>query len=595
MRCRDQNHALACSGYKQAWTRLHPLWFARPVRWLVFLTLLVAAMPGWTEEDYTAKPQHALAMHDAPALPKNFNQLPYVNADAPKGGALHVAELGSFDTLNPFNLKGKAPPQLDWTFDRLMARSWDEPFTLYGLVAQSVELPANHHWLAFNLNPAAHFQDGTLITAADVLATFNTLKTQGRPNMRAMYKLVAEVRATSATRVLFIFKPVADPELPMILGLMPVLSAKNLAAIDFNKTTLAALISSGPYKIAVADAGRRLILQRDPNYWGQNLAFNRGQYNFDSVEVSFYRDENMAHTAFKAKALDWWRELNPIRWLNGYHVQTANTDQLIRKELVDQKPAALRAIVFNTREPLFQELHVRQALRLAFDFDSFNQQVFGGTQAQANSIFAKSALSANSWQPEKDPRAAIKQAQALLETAGWQWNEKDKSWQIPHGKAEFEFLFNSVADEKLGLYLRANLAKLGIPLKIKRVDSAEYSGRLTRFEFQLTPVIWASSLSPGSEQLVYWGSQAAELPGSRNYAGIKSPKIDQLASDLNNAKNADDLIQRARKLDMAVMAGAYFIPLDYSPADRIAYWQDKISWPEKVPAYGTVLESWWAK
>ncbi len=571
-------------------------------------------------------------MRGAPALPPDFQNFPYVDAGAPKGGELRLAEIGSYDSLVPWLIKGTAPPQLDWVYDRLMARSWDEPFTLYPLIAASVDVSPDKKTLTFHLDPRAKFNDGKAILAEDIEFSWQFLRDHGRPNTRRIFKTVDDVKRVDDRTITFHFKPDADAEAPMIVAMMTVLpkhywAPMGAAALN---TTLTPPVSSGPYKISKVEPGRTLILSRDKNYWAADLPSRRGQFNFDTVRVDFYRDDGIAVQAFKAHAFDFRRETNPKRWAQDYNVPG------IKKEnLTDGKPAPFRAFVFNTRRDWFKDIRVREALQLAFDFEWLNKNLFNGAYARTTSIYPKSALAASDSSPplagerlalpdgssgrmpgegesspfplsvasrllspasggeESEERMNLRRAMGLLKDAGW--NVKTGKLQNADGKDfSFEILLNDPSDEKIALYYAHALARLGITPAIRTIDSAQFTGRLEQFDFDMTVAQWVSTLSPGSEQAVYWGSRAAASPGSRNYAGIADPQVDADIAALNAAKTQSELETAAHALDRRIMAGAYFIPLYYAPSDWVAYWPQRVRPPEKLSLYGTALEAWHA-
>lgn len=560
------------------------------------LCLLFLSCSALAAENVSEK--YALAMRGAPALSENFQNFSYVNPNAPKGGTLRLAEIGTFDSLVPWLIKGTAPPQLDWVYDRLMARSWDEPFTLYPLIAQSAELSANKKTLTFHIDPRARFQDGVPITSDDIKFSYEFLLSHGRPNTRRIFKTVENVTVKDSHTIAFHFRPDADPEAPMIVAMMTVLpkhywEPMGLAA---QNTTLTPPVGSGPYKIAHVDAGRSIILERDKHYWAADLPSRRGQFNFDTVRVDFYRDDTAALLAFKSHAYDFRRESNPKRWAQDYNVPGVR-----QENFTDGKPAPLRALAFNTRRDLFKDIRVREALQLAFDFEWLNKNLFNGAYARAESIYPKSALADGTWKaPHTDgsgpagQRENLRRAQELLAAAGW----RIKGGELQNDKNQpfsFEILLNDPTDEKIALYYAQSLGRLGITPRIRTIDSAQFTGRLEQFDFDMAAVQWVSTLSPGSEQAVYWGSRAAVMPGSRNYAGIAEPAVDGDIAALNQADTKVDFTAAAHALDRAIMAGRYFIPLYDAPADWVAYWPVSITPPEKLSLYGTVLEAWWAK
>ncbi len=562
----------------------------------IFFTLLVLFSP--LASRLCLAESQGFSMRGAPALSENFQNFPYVNPDAPKGGELRLAEIGTYDSLAPWLIKGAAPPQLEWVYDRLMARSWGEPFTLYPLIAQSAELSGDRKTLSFTIDPRAKFQDGVAITADDIKFSWEFLRDHGRPNTRRMFKMVGDVAVADAHHIIFHFKPDADGEAPMIIAMMTVLPKhywEPMGAAAQN-TTLTPPVASGPYKITRVDAGRTIILTRDKNYWAADLPSRRGQFNFDTVRVDFYRADTAALLAFKSRAYDFRREANPKRWANDYNVKGVQ-----KVEWQDGKPAPFRALVFNTRRELFRDIRVRQALNLAFDFEWLNKNLFNNAYARAESIYPKSALADDHYHaPHTDgsgpagQRDNLRRAQELLADAGWRI--QNGMLQNAVGQPfNFEILLNDPTDEKIALYFAHSLQRLGITARIRTIDSAQFTGRLEQFDFDMTAAQWVSTLSPGSEQAVYWSSRAAAQPGSRNYAGINDPMIDTDITALNAARTNEDLTAAAHRLDRAMMNGAYFIPLYYAPADWIAYWPDRIAPPAQRSLYGTALEAWWAK
>ena len=541
---------------------------------------------------------NGLVLRGAPALPDSFQNFPYANPRAPKGGELRLAEIGTFDSLLPWLIKGTAPPQLDWVYDKLMARSWDEPFTLYPLIAERVEQSADKKTLTFHLDSRARFQDGHAITAEDIEFSWQFLLKNGRPNTRRMFKMVSNVVKHDERTITFKFKPDADAEAPMIVAMMTVLPKHYWAPMGASatNTTLMPPVTSGPYQITRVDAGHTIVLSRDKNYWAADLPARRGQFNFDTVRVDYYRDDGVALQAFKSHAYDFRRETNPKRWVQNYHVPA-----LQKENLSDGKPAPFRALVFNTRRRLFTDIRVRQALQLAFNFEWLNKNLFSNAYARAKSIYPKSVLADGTYHVATvdgsgadSQRKNLRRAQKLLSDAGW-YIQNNELQNAAGEKFNFEILLNDPVDEKIALYFVRSLTRLGIVAKIRTLDSAQFAGRLEQFDFDMTVAQWVSTLSPGSEQAVYWGSRAAAQPGTRNYAGIADPAVDADIAALNAAPTTIDLIAAAHALDREIMNGAYFIPLYYAPADWVAYWPMRVTRPAQRSLYGTALETWWAK
>lgn len=561
-----------------------------------------------------------LAMHGAPKYdPATAPHLDYTAPDAPKGGTLKQAVTGSFDTLNPFALKGKAAEGLDpLYYDRLMVRVWDEPFTLYPLIAERIDVPEDRSALTVFINPAARFHDGTPITADDVIFSFETLKEYGRPNMRRIYRLVDQIEKRDARTVYFHFGPGYDRETVMILGLMPVLSKTWWTGRDFDSTTLEPPLSSGPYKITDIEPGRRIIYERDPNYWATDLFTSRGQFNFDRMIFDYYRDDGVAFEAFKAGEFDLRREYDAGKWATVYDFPAATEGKIVKEALSHGRPERTRGLIFNTRRAPFDDIRVREALSLALDFDWLNKNLFHGQFKRITSIFPNASLAASgrpsveelallepfktelptavfgpAWQPSPAPlRQNLRRAVQLLKEAGWivENGKRVKGGQ----KLTFEILLRSPQDEKVALAFTRNLERLGITTQIRVLDSAAYLDRMNNYDFDMTLYYWTNSLSPGSEQMLYWSCAAADTPAQWNFPGICSPAVDALAQGMADAQSYEDLTTYAHALDRVLMAGHYMIPLYYAGQDNIAH-KAPLHHPETIPLYGTVLETWWTE
>lgn len=554
---------------------------------VLFLALILPA--------HAAEFSHGLTMRGAPVLPQNFTHFPYVNENAPKGGELRLAEIGTFDSVIPWLIKGTAPWQLDWMHDKLMARSWNEPFTLYPLIASGAKMSDDHSALTFQIDPRARFQDGQPITAEDVKFSYEFLLKNGRPNTRRIFAAVEKTDIQN-NEITFHFKKDSDPEAPMIVAMMTVLPRHYWERMGerATQTSLKPPVASGPYKIKSLEQGRTLILERDPDYWAKDLPSRRGQFNFDTVRVDFYRDDTAALLAFRARGYDFRREADPRRWMGEYHIKG-----LTKAEMKSGAPAPLRALVFNTRRELFSNIRVREALDLAFDFEWLNKNLFQNAYARTESIFPRSMLASGEYHaPRTDGsgynRDNLRRAQELLSAAGWEF----KNGKLQNAKGEnfrFEILLNNPTDEKIALAYQRSLKRLGITADIRTIDAAQFTGRLEQFDYDMTVWQWSSTLSPGSEQNVYWGSRAADQRGSRNYAGIQNAEVDRDITALNHANDPADFIAAARHLDTAIMTGHYFIPLYHARDDWMAYWPDRITPPKMPSLYGAALESWWAK
>ncbi len=567
---------------------------------VVAIVFCVALLPSAV----LAAPQTALAMHGVAKQAEGFTPFSYVNPNAPKGGALKLGVVGSFDSLNPFIVRGTVPQAPAFglfssaaVYESLMARSWDEPFSLYGLLAQSVDVPEDRSSITFHLNPAARWSDGQSVTVDDVLFSFTTLRDQGRPNHRTYYKKVEKAEKLDGFSVKFSFKREAsgmwDREMPLIMGLMPVLPAHDWADRPFNQTTLRPPVASGPYRITKVEAGRSVTLTRNPDYWGRDLPAQKGLYNFDEVRIDFYRDDSVALQAFKAGAFDVRREPDPKKWAKAYD-HPAVTSGLIKMErFVHHRTEALTGLILNTRRPLLKDVALREAVGLAFDFDWINRTLFQGLYRRSTSFFPNSELAAEGeGQQALSQREKLLKAAEILKQAGYVM--RGESLYAPSGEAvAFDVMLSDPAEEKVALEWARGLKRLGIEARVRTVDSAQYQARLNGFDYDVTTGRWFNSLSPGNEQMFFWSCAAAKQNGSRNYAGVCDPAIDALAAAIPAARTRQALVASTRALDRALLAGHYVVPFYYLGADHLAYWQPRLAHPSITPLYGPILESWW--
>lgn len=569
---------------------------------------------------------HGLAMHGDVKYGADFTHFEYVNPEAPKGGVLKQATFGGFDTFNPFSVKGTPAPGTGYLFDTLMVESSDEPFSQYGLLAQSIELPEDRSWVAFNLHPSARFHDGTPVTADDVVFSFETLKEKGVPQYRYYFGDVETVTADGPGRVVFTFKPGDNRELPLILGQMPVFSRKDWAGKDFAATTLVPPIGSGPYRVADFEANRYVVYRRNPDYWAKELPVNKGQYNFDEIRFDVYRDTTVAVEAFKAGAFDIRVENEAKKWATAYRDMPALKDgRVVQKDFKHGLPSGMQGFVFNTRRPIFADKRVRQALALAFDFKWSNDNLFYGAYKRTTSYFDNSELASSgvptgaekallaSYGAQLDPavlttavtfpdiesgglRARLMQALDLLKQAGW--TVRDGVLKNAAGEPfEFEILLDTsgaAAWERIVLPYVRHLKKLGINASVRVMDAMQYKHRLDMFDYDMFVFVWGQSLSPGNEQRYFWGSTAADQPGSYNFAGIKDPVIDDLIERIIAAKDRTELVTATRALDRVLLHGWYVVPHWYSPETHLIYW-NKFGMPETVPQKGMSLSTWWIK
>jgi peptide/nickel transport system substrate-binding protein len=567
-------------------------------------------------------------MHGEPKYGASFPHLNYVNPDAPKGGVLRLAELGSFDSLNPFIIKGAPVAGMrEYVYETLLARSYDEPFSLYGLVAESVETPDDRSWVSFQLRPEARFADGTPITPEDVLFSFSLLKSKGRPNHRQSYAKVSAAGKIGERGVKFTFDGSGDREMPLIMGLMPVLPRHALNAETFEKTSFDKPVASGPYVVEKVDPGASITFRRNPDYWGRDLPIMRGQFNFDTIRIDYYRDNTAMMEAFRKGLFDVQGDssaIDAVKWADAYNFPAVR-DGLVRKLEFDVGvPAGMSALVFNTRRPIFADARVREALTLAFDFEWLNKTLFRGLYARTESFFDRSELSSHGRPADERERALLapyvnelapgvlegtfsqpaadgsgtnregrKRAVALMEEAGYVLRNGAMTSKATGQPFTFEMICASYEQERLMLAYSRSLRQIGVFVQIRLVDSAQYQRISTSFDFDMIQANWGSSLSPGNEQSFRWSQQSASEEGSFNYAGVKSAGADAMIAALLAARTRADFVSAVRALDRILLSGRYGIPLYHAPKQWIAAWSF-LREPPVSTLYGARLETWWA-
>ncbi|MDS4070621.1 MAG: extracellular solute-binding protein [Candidatus Competibacter sp.] len=567
-------------------------------------------------------PVHGIALHGQPKYGPDFEHFDYVDPNAPKGGEARFAAIGGFDTFNPFNIKGQAAAGIGQLFETLLTGGADEPFSEYGLIAESVEVPDDRGSVTFNLRPQAKFHDGTPITADDVLFSFETLKTKGTPLYRFYYTNVAKVEKLGERQVKFTFSPGENRELPLIVGQMPVLSRKYWQDRDFGATTLEVPVGSGPYRIERFEPGRFIVYRRDENYWGKDLPVNRGFNNIDRLRYDYYRDVTVALEAFKSGAYDLRMENSAKQWATGYDFPALEKGLVKKETFSRQMPAGMQGFAFNLRRPLFQDPRVRQALAYAFDFEWSNRNLFYGQYTRTRSYFDNSELAARglpspeelavleplrkelppevftmAYQPpaagdDAQLRANFQKALQLLQEAGWVFRDRKLVNAKTGEPFRFELLITEPTWERIALPFARNLERLGIEMSVRTVDSAQYENRERSFDFDMIVNVWGQSLSPGNEQREFWSSAAADQPGSRNLVGLKNPAIDKLVDQVIAAPDRASLVTRVRALDRALQWSFLVIPHWHIPYDRIAFW-DKFGYPAVTPLQGVQLNAWW--
>ena len=577
-----------------------------------------------------ARAAPSIAMHGAPALPDDFTHFPYADPDAPKGGRLRLCLLGTFDSLNPFNLKAGSTAQglNTMVFEPLMARSQDEPFTLYGLVARGLDTDDARSFATFHLDPRARFSDGTPITSDDVRFTFDLLKAKGRPQQRQAFGQVKGVETPDPGTIRFDLAGIGDRELPLFLGLMPVLPRHAVDAAHFDETTLKPPVASGPYRVTGVEPGTRLVLERDPAYWGRDLPTRRGMFNVDRVDIDYYRDANALFEVFKAGLCDFRIETDPARWLTGYDFPALRDGRDVREAVPLRLPKGMEGFAFDTRRPLFADPRVREAIGDMFDFGWVNRALYGGLYRRTPSFFAESPLSstghpadaaetallapypgavrpdilAGTYRPPAGDgsgrdRAEAKRALALLAEAG---DRLDGTvMRLPDGAPfRFEIMVVDRRQERLALSFADSLADIGIEATVRLVDEVQYQRRRQSFDFDMMLGQWIASASPGAEQRSRWSSAAAGQPASFNLPGARSPAIDAAVSAILGAKTEGDFTDAVRVLDRLLLTGFYIVPLFHAEDQWIAY-ASRLGRPKQVPLFGisnvTPIELWWRK
>lgn len=563
-------------------------------------------------------------MHGAPALPAGFDHMPYANPAAPKGGRLVQGILGTFDSLNPLIVRGIAVQQIrGYVVESLMARGQDEAFTLYGLLAQSVETDDARSFVTFRINPRAAFSDGTPVLAEDVLFSWQLLRDKGRPNLRQFYAKVAKAEALDERTVRFDFGGQPDRELPLILGLMPVLPKHAIDVATFEDTSMTPPMGSGPYRVGMVKPGASVTLTRNPDYWGRDLPVNRGLWNFDEIRLDYYREANGQFEAFKRGLYDFRVENEPARWHEGYDFPAARSGDVIRDVITTGLPKPSEFLVFNTRRPMFTDVRVRQALTLLFDFEWINRNYFFGLYSRAGGFFAGSELSAYTHAADAGERKllqpyaasipadildgsyrlplsdgsgrdrnALRSALTLLAQAGYDLDDNVLRQRTTRAPFAFEILVTTRDQERIALAYQRDLKRAGIAASVRAVDGVQFDQRKLSFDFDMLQNRWDQSLSPGNEQSFYWGTEAAALPGTRNYMGARDPAIDAMIAALLETRDHADFVRAVRALDRALMSGFYAIPLYNVGEQWIARW-NRIERPAATALTGYLPETWW--
>jgi len=600
-----------------------------PSRFLLALFLACVIQATSQAEDAPVR-HHALSLIGAPKYPADFAHFDFVNPDAPKGGIVRMADIGSFDSLNPVLYKGEAAGGLSLVVESLMADSLDEPSTSYGLIAEWASYPPDYSSVTFKLRDAARWNDGKPITPEDVIYSLEVNKT-ANPRMGLYYKNVARAEATGANEVTFYFDVKNNRELPMIMGQLTILpkhywtgkDAKGEAR-DPMKTTLEPPLGSGPYRIKQATPGRSISYERVQDYWGKDLPVNKGQWNYDEIRFDYYRDETVAFESFKAGSLDYWQESSAKNWATAYDFSAVRNGFIKRQEVAIKRTQPMQCFVLNLRRPQFEDRRVRQAFNLAFDFEWANKNLFYGQYARVGSYFQNSELAAEAAPPQgreleilnevkdgvpaevfteghknpvnatpDDMRGNLRKAAELLKEAGFEIKNGVLTNVKTGQQMKVEFLLVSPLFERIVQPYLRNLERLGIKGTIRMVDSAQYTRRLNVFDYDIVVSNFAQSDSPGNEQRDFWGSEAADREGSMNLIGVKNPAIDRLIDHVIFAKDRAELVAATRALDRALQWNEFVVPQWFSPNVRIAYW-DRYGQPKVLPGLTPgFLQVWW--
>jgi peptide/nickel transport system substrate-binding protein len=589
----------------------------------------LALAPG----SVSAHESYAIAMHGEPALPADFTHMPYANPAAPKGGRFTFGVLGTFDSLNPFIVKGLVAVQQirafvferGYVIESLMARGDDEPFTLYGLLARSVETDDARTYVTFRLDPRARFSDGKPVLADDVLFSWALLRDHGRPNHRQYYSKVAKAEALDNLTVKFDFGGARDRELPLILGLMPVLPRHATDVATFEETSMSPPIGSGPYRVTAVKPGTSVTFTRNADYWGRDLPINRGFWNFDEVRYDFYRESNGLFEAFKRGLYDFRPENEPLRWHEGYDFSAARDGEIVRDTIKTGMPQPSEFLVFNTRRPVFSDIRVRRALTLLFDFEWINRNYFFGLYSRSAGFFAGSDLSAygraaddrerellkpfaariptdildGSYRlPVTDgsgrDRTALRSALMLLSEAGYELEGTVLRQRSTGAPLTFEILVTTRDQERIALAYQRDLKRAGIDASVRAADPVQFDQRRLAYDFDMIQNRWDQSLSPGNEQWFYWGSGAAGSQGTRNYMGVKDPAVDAMIEAVLEAREHEPFVSAVRALDRTLMSGFYAIPLFCIGEQWIARW-NRIQRPAATALTGYLPETWWQR
>ncbi len=580
----------------------------------------------------SAAPSHGLAMHGDPQLPEDFTHLPYVNPSAPKGGKITYGVRGNFDSLNPFILKSiRTTARGVWdpvfgnlVYESLLHRSRDEAFTLYGLLAKTVETGPDRKWIEFHLNPIARFSDGKPVTVEDVMFSFNLLRDKGRPPYSSRMKKVVSMEKAGERGIRINFNEEADRELALLFGMMPILPKHATDAENFDKSTLVPQIGSGPYVVSKVEPGERITFKRNPDYWAKDLPVKLGQDNYDEVRIEYFTSSSSMFEAFKKGLFDIFPEGDPSKWQQSYDFPAVGDGRVVKDIFNPGTPASMLGFVFNTRRELFKDRNVRRALAMLFDFEWANENLFFGAYKRTGSYFHGSELSAlgrpaseaeqallaaypgsvskdvmeGTYLPTVSDgtgrdRTILRKAFAILKEAGFKLENR----RLLNSKGRplaFEILTTTKEQERLALAWQRTLSRLGIELNVRSVDDTQFQRRKGQFDYDVVIARYYASLSPGAEQEYRWGSISRDLQGSFNFAGAAEPAIDAMIKAMLAARNREKFVAAVRAFDRVLISGHYLVPLYHLDEQWVARWS-RIEHPKRLPLYGYRLPTWWAK
>lgn len=584
-----------------------------------------SAMPG------LAAPVHAIAMHGEPALPPDYKHFGYVNPDVKKGGHIAYGVVGTFDNLNPFILKsmrttarGMWDPEFgNLVYESLMQRSRDEAFTMYGLVAETVEWDDDRTFIQFNLNPKARWADGVQITPEDVIFSFELLRDKGRTPFNRRLEGVEKVEKVGERSVRFTFNDKADRETPLLIaGYSPILPKHAIDVENFDRTSLALPLGSGPYKVKEVKPGEKIVFARDPNYWGKDLPSKVGFDNYDEISVEYFLQDNSLFEAFKKGEIDLYQEGNPTKWARGYDFPAALSGEVVKDAITPRTPSGMLGFVFNTRRPLFQNRDLRKALTLVFDFEWVNRSLFENAYKRTESYWQNSELSSMGVPadarereiagaaisriepdilagtyllPKTDgsgrDRKVLREALDLFHKAGYAISD-GRMTDKAGAPLSFEIMTQNADQEKLALAYQRFLAALGVRATIRTVDDSQYQSRSQTFDYDVIVKAYPASLSPGIDQVSYWGSISRDRPGSSNFAGVADPDVDRIIEAMLTARTSEDFRSAVRLHDRMLLSNYYVVPLYHLGEQWVAH-SRHIARPDTVPLYGFQFPTWW--